>query len=237
MLIKLQDCDNRIAKLMNKKEEGPLKIRQLESQLKSSEAGFQKDNEKLESLKKQYRKIDQDILEIENKMEKASVKLNNIKSNKEYTAALKEIEDLQKIKMQIEDNALEILEETENLEKKCSENKQKESELRMQFQNDKDAIEKELEVLHSDLESQQAEGISLSQVIDHDLLKDYLFLKERKGGVAISAVIGGICQVCNIGIPPQRFNELIGGKSLLTCPNCRRIIYWGDDEHYQKTLG
>jgi len=65
---------------------------------------------------------------------------------------------------------------------------------------------------------------------DPELLKRYNFLKDRKGGKAISAVIKGVCQSCNMGIPPQRFNELIKGEKVLTCPNCDRLIYWGDDE-------
>ena len=74
------------------------------------------------------------------------------------------------------------------------------------------------------------------QTIDQELLKKYLFLKERKGGQAISPVVGGVCQTCHMGIPPQKFNELIKGHSLLACPNCDRIIYWGEDQHYQKAL-
>jgi predicted nucleic acid-binding Zn-ribbon protein len=39
-----------------------------------------------------------------------------------------------------------------------------------------------------------------------------------------------------MGIPPQAFNELIRGDKLLTCTNCSRIIYWGDDERFSEVL-
>jgi len=58
-------------------------------------------------------------------------------------------------------------------------------------------------------------------------------LRLKKGGIAISPVIKGVCQMCHLGIPPQKFNELIKGETLMTCPNCMRIIYWGEDERYQ----
>jgi predicted nucleic acid-binding Zn-ribbon protein len=54
------------------------------------------------------------------------------------------------------------------------------------------------------------------------------------GGRAVGPVKNGICQACNMNIPPQRFNELIKGNSLLFCPNCRRIIYWAEDEYYKE---
>ena len=53
----------------------------------------------------------------------------------------------------------------------------------------------------------------------------------------MSAVVGGVCQTCHMGIPPQRFNELRRGDALMSCSNCKRIIYWADDAHYQVTAG
>ncbi len=92
---------------------------------------------------------------------------------------------------------------------------------------------KELNGLDKKLEGFEQERINLCQTIDQELLNKYLFLKERKEGQAISSVVSGVCQTCHMGIPPQKFNELIKGNSLLTCPNCYRIIYWGEDEKFQ----
>jgi len=43
---------------------------------------------------------------LENRVKKSESKLSNVKSNKEYTAALKEIDDLKKGKFSLEDNVL-----------------------------------------------------------------------------------------------------------------------------------
>jgi len=237
LLIQLQDCDNRIREIISSKEEGPLRVQQLETELEAIEREHQEDFEKLESLKKDRRKVDQDIQELENKIEKSNVKLSQIKSNKEYTAALKEIEDLKNSKFKTEDKAIQLMEDIEELEKKCVENKDKQSALRKQFEQKKGAIEKELIGLNKELENLEKEGIRFNQAIEEDLLKKYLFLKERKGGIAICSVIEGVCQACHMGIPPQKFNELLRGNFLMTCPNCNRIIYWGEDQHFQKALG
>jgi hypothetical protein len=45
----------------------------------------------------------------------------------------------------------------------------------------------------------------------------------------------GVCQCCHLAIPPQKFNELIKGEKMMSCPHCMRIIYWGDDERYKST--
>jgi len=66
------------------------------------------------------------------------------------------------------------------------------------------------------------------------LLGMYDHLRKFKDGIAISPVTGGVCQACHMGIPPQKYNELIRGEELLNCPNCHRIMYWGDNEDFKK---
>jgi hypothetical protein len=97
---------------------------------------------------------------------------------------------------------------------------------------DRKEIEKEIVFLDEELSLLEKERARYADAIDQELLKRYLLIKERKGGVAIGKVIHGICQSCNMGIPPQQFNELKKCNELLTCPNCHRLIYWGEDEFF-----
>jgi hypothetical protein len=235
-LIVLQDCDNRIREIMNKKNEGPLRIKKLAEELDANERKFQEKRDRLNLLKKDGHKIDQEIQELEDKIERSNIKLSLIKSNKEYKAALKEIDDLKHTQFQTEDKAIQIMEEIEELEKICSENKEKEAEIRKAFQRDKEEIERELEALDEELKILDAKRDTFAHAIDQDLLRKYLYLKDHKEGQAISPVVGGVCQICHMNIPPQTFNELIRGDSLMTCTNCNRIIYWAEDEHFQKAL-
>jgi predicted nucleic acid-binding Zn-ribbon protein len=235
VLIQLQECDNRITKALQAKEQAPLKIQKLEGELRAMEAQFKADEEKIEGLKKDRRQLEREIQELDGKIEKSSTKLTQIKSNKEYTAALKEIDDLKTIKFQTEEKAIQMMEAAEELERKCKDHKDTLKTLKEQCERDKDAVKKELLELEKDLESLQRERNQLCCDFDQGLLKKYLFLKERKGGLAISSVVTGVCQTCHMGIPPQKFNELIRGNDLMTCPHCNRIIYWGDDQDFQKT--
>jgi predicted nucleic acid-binding Zn-ribbon protein len=235
-LIVLQDCDNKIREIMNQKNEGPLKVKKLAEELNATERKFQEKQDRLDLLRKDSREIDQEIQVLEEKIEKSNIKLSLIKSNKEYKAALKEIDDLKRAKFQTEDKAIQVMEEIEELEKICSENREMETELRKNFENDKDEIERELEALDEELKILDAKRDTFTHAIDQDLLREYLYLKDHKDGQAISPVVGGVCQICHMNIPPQKFNELIRGDSLLTCNNCNRIIYWAEDEHFQKAL-
>ena len=234
VLIQLQECDNRIAKVLQAKELAPLRIQKLEDELRTVENQFKADEDQLEAFRKDRRQLEREIQELDGKIEKSSAKLTQIKSNKEYTAALKEIDDIKTIKFQTEEKAIQMMETAEELERKCKGHKETLKTLKDQSEKDKDAVKTELLGLEKDLDALQKERSQLCCDFDQGLLKKYVFLRERKGGLAISSVVTGVCQTCHMGIPPQKFNELIRGSDLMTCPHCNRIIYWGDDQDFQK---
>jgi predicted nucleic acid-binding Zn-ribbon protein len=236
LLIQLQHCDDKIRVITLKKEEAPSRVQRLENELGLVEVRLKEEQEKLDQMKKDRRKIDQEIQDLESKIEKSATKLSNIKSNKEYGAVLKEIEDLKNTKFQIEDKAIQAMEQVEAMENGYLELKNSHPEWKKKFQHDKRTIEREISEMDRELEGLQEKRSGLVRGIDQDLLRKYLFLRDRKGGQAVSGVVGGVCQSCHLGIPPQQFNEVIRGNELLACPHCHRIIYWGEDEHFQIAL-
>lgn len=233
MLIALQDCDIRMRDIQIKEEEGPKKIQRLKEKLAAVEDQLKEESNRLEAYTRERRQAEQEIEEIENRLKKANIKLSNIKSNKEYQAALKEIDDLKRGKSLLEDRVIDIMEQVEALEANYATSREKIEETRQQFELDHNEILKILKTLNKDLDKIEKKRIRFSQAVDPDLLKRYDSLRAHKGGIGVSQVIKGVCQTCHLDIPPQEFNELVRGDKLMTCPNCTRIIYWGDDERYQ----
>ena len=236
LLVQLQECDNQIRGILRKKTEGPRRIGKLKEELDGVESKFKAESDRLEMLKTDRRHIENEIQELDGNIEKSSIKLSNIKSNKEYKAALKELEELKRNKAIAEDKAIQVMEEIEQLEKGNSENEARRAELSEKFDRDRTAIEKEIEILDRSLADLETKRGKFHQVIDPDLLRRYLFLSERKEGQAIISVIGGVCQACYMGLPPQKFNEVIRGHVLMSCPSCNRLIYWGENEQFQRVL-
>lgn len=232
-LVGIQDCDTRIREIQKKREEGPLKIQRLEEGLKVIESKLKEDLAQLESYKQERRGLEQEIEDLESKINKSNIKLANIKSNKEYTAGLKEISDLEAGKSLLEDKVIELMEEIEAREASFVASTKEKERLEEKVKEDSYDILKELKALDKDLESLERERAQFSQSIDEDLLSMYDSLRRHKGGLAISSVIQGVCQTCHMGIPPQKFNDLIRGDELMSCPHCKRIIYWGGDASLQ----
>ena len=122
----------------------------------------------------------------------------------------------------------------EEFERKGQENRDDLIRLEQEFEKDKISIEEEIKELDQALQKFEKKSRGFSDALDQELLRKYRFIRDRRAGQAVSPVVSGVCQTCHMGIPPQKFNELIRGNDLMTCPHCNRLIYWGEDEHFQE---
>ncbi len=234
--INLQDCDSRIKEVRRKREECPARIKALENDLKLVETQANEELSKIDVCKRKRRQIEQDIEDIESRILKSKGKLANVKSNKEYAAALKEIDDLERQKSLSEDRVLELMEEIDVLERRCTEIELKRKASRKKLEKNQKAVQEELKDFERDLEKNEKKRKRIREQIDDELLKQYDYVIQHRGGIAVSPVVKGVCQTCHMGIPPQKFNELMKGKELMNCPNCMRIIYWGEDERFKDAI-
>ncbi len=232
-LIALQDYDFAIYQIKQKQNAIPGRLKALEHDLKQKERQLDEDLSDVDGIRRERRQLEQDIADLDSRINKSKVKLSNIKSNKEYTAALKEIEDLGREKSQREDRLLEIMETAEAVESKCKAIQDERDAFRKKYEQDQAEIEKEMEALSQEIKVRESECSGIRAEIDEAILKQYDFIKERKEGIGLSSVIKGVCQTCHLSIPPQKFNELMRGTEMMSCPHCLRIIYWGDDERYK----
>jgi len=235
LLIGLQTCDTRIMEIQKKRTACPMRIKRLEEKLDEMEKEWEADESQLDTLKQAKRGIDTDIENIESQLEKSNIKLANIKSNKEYRAALKEIEDSKHQKARLEDQAIEVMEQIEQLSIRSREKKEQKAQMEEEVAGQREEILRDISKMDDRLERLGQEREAFCKEVDRELLKQYDFIRSHRGGLALSPVTVGVCQTCHMGIPPQKFNELIRGDSLQTCPSCNRIIYWADNEKFQKS--
>ena len=97
-----------------------------------------------------------------------------------------------------------------------------------QFNKEKQTITNETEKNNKRLAELDTEWKKFSDKIDPQLLKIYLMVRDKAGGIAVAPVKDAVCRGCNMNIPPQMYNELQRCDSLKFCPSCQRIIYWKD---------
>jgi hypothetical protein len=139
---------------------------------------------------------------------------------------LKEIEDVKSKNSLIEDKMIECLDRIDEAEKIIATKKDEYLQFSGRIKSEKQSIEHEAEIDKKKLDELDMDRKNVSGLIDSQLFKKYLVIKEQHyGGLAVVPVKDAVCHGCNVNLPPQLYNELFRYNSLKFCPNCQRIIY------------
>lgn len=225
-LLKLQEIDLSIRELNEKKTAAPLRVTLLTEKKNSIKQELDALNNDVQEA--QRRKIDTEdelIIETEH-LNKSQQKLMSIKTNREYQALQKEIEDLKVANKVREEEILKLVETIENIQQTIAQKKL----LAEQIENELNAEQKILDNILAELDDQiqklEADRNKCLPNIRKDLLARYNLLKDKRNGMVIATVERPTCTGCNINLPPQLFNELLKGNKLHTCPSCQRILYY-----------
>jgi len=91
---------------------------------------------------------------------------------------------------------------------------------------EKKKMEEELNSLAGELDVCVRKSADLKKGISPEILRKYEQIKNAGRVVAVVSVWKEVCDGCHMSIPPQLYNNLQKSTTLITCPNCNRIIYW-----------
>ncbi|MBW2158030.1 MAG: hypothetical protein JRG87_15515 [Deltaproteobacteria bacterium] len=225
-LVKLQQIETETVRIKSALNDVSKMLDDLDSGVKIFEQTIETQERIINELKKQYRDHESDIQLNLEKEQKIQAKLRSVKNNKEYQALLKEIEDVRRKNSEIEDEMIDFLDRMDITEKIITTKKDEYINIFEDAKSEKESIKQNAEARKKRLAELDMEGAEVSRLIDPELLKRYLIIKEQSpGGLAVVLVKDAVCHGCNVNIPPQLYNELFRCDSLRFCPNCQRIIY------------
>ena len=231
-LIEYQKIEDKKNQLIRSCEEAPRRIAELEKEFERFEVQYLSKKEEYGNAKKMHRAVEQQIEDLRARLGRQKTRQNEVKTNKEFQAILKEIDETKKEISRSEDSALELMESIEVLSKEVSELEKVLAEKRSKLDEDKRVLQREGDELKGRLDRLEEIRRLVRDRVTPDLLKKTDFLFEKQAGVAVSAVENGVCKVCHMNIPPQKFIELQRDESILQCPHCHRFLYWPGHEGY-----
>jgi uncharacterized protein len=224
-LVALQDTEIEIERIENELAGIDDRIDALSTEVQLYESRVEEYRSNLEDLKKQYRSDENEVKVIDSQITKSKEKLRAVKTNKEYTSILKEIDDLKQKSSDIEDRMLEHLESVEAADTELATQGADLADVKKEVADKQEEIRRTADGHRQNLASLQAERDGIWQNVDTKLQALYTKVKQQGHGIAVAAIIDAVCQVCRMNIPPQQYNELLRMDSMRMCPNCQRIIY------------
>ncbi len=231
LLVDIQAIDSQARQFQRQRDGVIGRLASLDERLRQAEERLAQDGAAIATWKKQYRALEGESQQQLAKISRSREKLMAVKTNKEYTLSLKEIEDLQATASGIDDRMLEILEALDAAEKDQALRRGELAVLSQAVAREKADIAAEAEDARRQQETLMAEVETCWRKVNPEMLVTFRSARARQPkGIAVAAVSDAVCRGCNMNIPPQLYNELQRWDSIKYCPNCQRIIYWEMDD-------
>ncbi len=229
-LVKLQQIEIETRRIKTNLNSVDQRLEKLDDRLLDFKQVIEEQESVINQMNQQYRGYESDVRVNLDRIKKSEAKLSSVKTNKEYQASLKEIDELKEKNSKFEDDMIEFLDRIEEAENLLKAKTTEYAELQTRLNIEKEIIQKETEEGRRKLENLEAQLKTVSASIDAGLFATYNQVKSNQSNaIGIVAVIDAVCQGCNMNIPAQMYNELQRGDSLRKCPICERIIYWKKD--------
>ncbi len=230
LLARLQALDRNIQKLERDVATVPEEITTLKEVISQEKKTLEEIGKKLEDMEKERRHKERGLSVKEASLSKYQSQLCEVKTNKEYSALMVEIDSLKQDNSELENEVLALMERGDDLrgmiEKKKEELRREEEKLAEGERKNQERVS----ILEGELRKRQGEREEQVKKIETNLLARYEKVLKGKGGLALVPVKADACQGCFTKLPPQVINEIMQARRMVTCERCSRILYLPSDE-------
>jgi predicted nucleic acid-binding Zn-ribbon protein len=228
-LIRLQQLETTADDDKRKIADHPDRLQALDARLQQAKDQVAGVKARLTAAQEKRRTDEKDVSAVQTRLAKYKDQLLEVKTNREYTAMLHEIETAQNDIKTREDRILEIMMESDEL---GAELKKREAELKIaekEIAAERAVLAKEVTALQAELDTTAAARAALVSQIDRHALAIFEATAKGRKGVAVAEARNGLCTICHVRLRPQVFNEVRKNESIIQCDSCRRILYFAGD--------
>jgi predicted nucleic acid-binding Zn-ribbon protein len=237
LAVRLQDIDNRVAEVTREVSSLPKHIDEIEKKLESHERKLEADRAALIANQKDRKRLEGDIQVQQQKISKLRDQMLEAKTNEQYRAFQHEIEFCENEIRRAEDRILELMGESEPLERnvKAAEGALKQE--KAQVEGEKQQARERTAGDQKELDQLQAERKSIATQISPAVLSAYERVRKLRHGIAIAEAVDGRCSQCHMSLRLQFFQDLKRGEQVMHCESCSRILYYNPPETFEHLTG
>ena len=236
-LTKLQRVENRLRAVKTKLARCRRGVLFQENQLRTLQNGLEAKQEEIKQTRLQVGRLEMDLKERDEQIDKLRNHLNLARTNKEYSALLTELNTAKADDSKIETQVLELMKNIETDEAACEEIKTQIEEQRGKVDEVRKEAEAKAVELEKDVAEVQAEWDAVAKDIPAESLRIFDRVAETYDGEAMAEVEqvdekaqSYSCGGCFMGVPAEIVNVLSGKDEIVRCSNCTRILYLKTDE-------
>jgi len=226
LVIQLQSLDQKVSQTQQEVSALPKHLARIEKALDAHFRKLEADRAALSANQKERKQLEGGIQAQEAKISKLRTQMLEAKTNQQYQAFQSEIDFCQKAIREAEDRTLDLMAESEPLDRNV-----KAAELALgQEQKQVDAEKQRARArTGADLkiiEELKQERRAIVAGVSPPVLSAYERLRKRHKGMVVAEAVEDRCQACNMTMRPQFFQDLKKGDQILLCECCHSILYY-----------
>ncbi|MDP8206478.1 MAG: C4-type zinc ribbon domain-containing protein [Candidatus Electryonea clarkiae] len=223
MVAKLQDIDNNLHELIQEKGDLPEIVKRMQKEIIERNEKLEKVHEKIANIATNKRTIEGQIQLARIKQDKYKEQLYQVTNNREYDAITQQI-DSNRIEIEAsETDLLSMMEEDELLTLRIGDIEERIKEVNTELiEREQELGEKEEETAQEELEYTH-EREKLSVRIKKPVMAHYERIRNSKG-VGAATLYASACGSCFAVVPPQRQTEIRKMNDIILCESCGVIL-------------
>jgi uncharacterized protein len=225
-LISLQRAENDLRRVQTELALIPQQTAELDGQLAAERGRLDAAREALTGSQKARRAHESGLQDLEGKRSKYKGQLMDVKTNKEYTAMLHEIESVEREIRALEDKILVEMEQTEGFTADAKREEAAFKQAEEKNRADVAVIEGRLQKLTAEAETLKAERDKVAATVNEDFLARFERIAKKRGGTAVAEAKDGTCQECHVKLRLQLYSEIKRNEDITECPACSRILFF-----------
>ena len=237
-LVQLQKTDTRIRQLKENIDTAEERRAELETEFEKHASSIRDVQRDRDDARANKAEMEAHIGEAKTSLERANRNLTTAQDQKQYEAAMREIDALNKQVSKHETEILENMETIDEAEKILEERAEEVNNLESDWEQQQKEFEDQLKSDKKEFESLSAERDAVFAQVPERLAAVYdRLVKRSRDGIGVAQVKDGACSACFMSLRKQMVVDLKVTNEIITCESCTRILYINNDEQIEATAG
>ncbi len=224
-IIQLQTLDSEIHGATLVLEGIPRLIQDIDKKIQAGSKAVAEAKERMSQNQKKRRDQETEVKDLKAQIGKYKRQLNEVKTNKEYTSFLHEIEEAQRKVDAIEEAIIAEMLAADDIEEEIKAAVVKQGQEEENLRREKRALDEKAAEMEAKRAKLAEERQALLPRIPQEQMRLYEAIYLKKGGTALSPVKDDFCAMCHMRIRPQMLNEIRDKVKIILCEACGRILY------------
>jgi predicted nucleic acid-binding Zn-ribbon protein len=226
LIIELQRLDTEIHNASLVLEGIPRLVQDVDKRIQATTKLVADAKDKMSQNQKKRRDLENEVKDLKVQSGKYKRQLNEVKTNKEYTALLREIEEAQRRVDTIEEAIIAEMLAADDVEEEIKAALHRQGQEEEVLKKEKIVLDEKLKETEARFAALNKEREALLPRIPREQIGLYEAIYQKKGGTALSPVTGDFCAMCHMRVRPQMLNEIRDRATVILCEACGRILYW-----------